>query len=99
MCGSATFTTVASSTTMSCATQITASATAPLRGWCEGGASVMEWLRVGGRDGSGGASEYREQHAAHDLLGIAATGGLAGHEDSLQHERRHKARGHGHVDI
>ena len=96
MFGSATFTTVASSTTMSCATQITARASPPLRVTCECGASVMGFLRVGGRGGSCRTSQDREQHAADDLLGIDATGRLAGHECTLQHERGHQARGHGH---
>ena len=55
MFGSATFTTVASSTTMSCATQITARASPPLRVACEGecvshrvvSVSVVEMGRAG----------------------------------------------------
>ena len=65
-------------------------------GWCISHGVVF---RVGGREGSCGASQYGEQHAAHDLLGVEATGGLAGHENALQHERRHEARGHGYVDV
>src|SRR3954447_12626276 len=82
--GSATFTTVASSTTISWATQITARASPPLR--VAGGfeTSVIGLLRVRGRDRSGRTPEDREQHAADDLLGVCTARGLAGHQCTLE---------------
>src|SRR3954451_13392648 len=86
MLGNATFTTVASRMTMSCATQITARARPPLRGACDGAASVMGRLRVVGREGTCRETEHGDKDAADELLGVHAASGLAGHERSLQHE-------------
>src|SRR3954466_6026550 len=83
MLGNATFTTVASRMTISCATQIRSSARPPLRGACEGAASVMGCLRGGCREGTCRETEHRDQHAAHDFLGIDGAGGLAGLPGSL----------------